>query len=185
VRLDSGVPDRVSRMAKEMQQQFRTLAKTATEKASAAPAELQALDERIARLRDRLKAGDVDMEPDEIQVAIDRAETKRREWLEAQPEARQSATAIEALPKAAEAYRRQIALGLDDSPREALKARAILRKLLPNNIRFTPAEDGGLWAEYDVEPAALLGRDRLVAGVGFGFSFPAHDPPRRSTRDRL
>ena len=33
----------------------------------------------------------------------------------------------------------------------------ILRKLL-GNIRFMPDEDGGLWAEYEIEPAALLKR---------------------------
>ena len=33
----------------------------------------------------------------------------------------------------------------------------ILRKLL-GNIRFMPDEDGGLWAEYELKPAALLKR---------------------------
>ena len=37
------------------------------------PAELQVLGERITRLRERLSAGDPDMEADEIQAAIDRA----------------------------------------------------------------------------------------------------------------
>ena len=51
----------------------------------------------------------------------------------------------------------RIALGLDNDQRAALKARVILRKLL-GNIRFMPDEDGGLWAEYEIEPAALLKR---------------------------
>ena len=51
---------------------------------------------------------------------------------------------------------------------------------MPGNVRLTP--DGEeLWAEYELDPAGLLCRDRLVAGVGFGFSFPAHDPPKRAT----
>ena len=95
-----------------------------------------------------------------------RAEAKRREWLEAQPATKESAAIFAALPKAAEMYREQIALGLDKHPREAQKARHTLRKLLPADVRLVP--DGEeLWAEYAVEPAALLGRDRLVAGVGF------------------
>jgi len=57
-------------------------------------------------------------------------------------------------PKAAELYRRAIAKGLDNHPREAGKARAILRKLL-GPVRLVP-DDGGLWAEYEVQPAALL-----------------------------
>ena len=60
------------------------------------------------------------------------------------------------LPKAAEAYRRQIAQGLDNDPRAALKARAILRKLLPANVRVMADADGGLFAEYEVAPGALL-----------------------------
>ncbi len=63
---------------------------------------------------------------------------------------------ISMLPKAADTYRRQIALGLDNDPRAAGKARVILRKLL-GNIRLIP-EKGGLWAEYEVQPAALLKR---------------------------
>ena len=61
---------------------------------------------------------------------------------------------ISMLPKAADAYRRQIANGLDKDPRAAGKARVILRRLL-GNIRLV-SEQGKLWAEYEVRPAALL-----------------------------
>ena len=118
-------------------------------------AEVQVLSERIARLRARVEAGDPDMEPDELEAAIARAEQKRRELLDAQPIAKQSAKMVSMLPRAADAYRRQIAEGLDNDPRAAGKARAILRKLL-GPIRFVPDEDGGLWAEYEVQPGALL-----------------------------
>jgi len=37
-------------------------------------AEVQAITDRIRRLHDRLAAGDPDLEPDEIQAAIHRAE---------------------------------------------------------------------------------------------------------------
>jgi hypothetical protein len=40
--------------------------------------ELEALDARIERSRERLKGGDPDLTADELQAAIDRAEAKRR-----------------------------------------------------------------------------------------------------------
>ena len=49
------------------------------------------------------------MTSDEIQEAIDRAEQKRRELRDQQPEAKQSANVLSILPRAAELYRRQIA----------------------------------------------------------------------------
>ena len=60
---------------------------------------------------------------------------------------------ITMLPKAADVYRRQIAQGLDNDPRAAGKARAMLRKLL-GNIRLIP-EQRNLWAEYEVQPAGI------------------------------
>ena len=86
------------------------------EKADSAPAELQALDQRIGRLRERLEDGDPDLEPDEIQAAIERAEEKRKELVDMQPAAKRSAKLLAMLPKAAETYRRQIAQGLDEDP---------------------------------------------------------------------
>jgi predicted nucleic acid-binding Zn-ribbon protein len=41
------------------------------------PAEIQALDARIERLHERLSAGDSDLQPDELQLAIDAAQRKR------------------------------------------------------------------------------------------------------------
>jgi hypothetical protein len=147
-------PEVVERMAKELRQQHAAWLNDLAGKADAAPAEVRSISERIARLRDRLAAGDPDMEPDEIQIAIDRAEQKRHELLDTQPAAKQSAKMIALLPKAAESYRRQIAQGLDNDPRAAGKARVILRKLL-GNIRLIP-EQSGLWAEFELQPAALL-----------------------------
>src|SRR5256885_14782280 len=73
--------------------------------------ELQELCARIERLRERLKQGDADMAADEIQAAIDRAETKRRELEEQGPAAKPSSRLFTMLPQAAEAYRRQITKG--------------------------------------------------------------------------
>ena len=124
------------------------------EKVETVPAELQALSDRIERLRERLREGDPDLEPDEIQAAIDRAEQKRNDVLDTQPAAKRSAKMLAALPRAAEAYRRQIEKGLQDDARAAGKARVLLRKLL-GTVRLVP-EKGGLWAEYEIQPAVLL-----------------------------
>lgn len=43
------------------------------------------LDARIARLRKRMAAGDPDITPDELRVALDRPEYKRRDLAHAKP----------------------------------------------------------------------------------------------------
>jgi site-specific DNA recombinase len=106
-------------------------------------------------LRERLKHGDPDMAADEIQAAIDRASEKRRE-IQEQQIAAPSARMFTMLPRAAEAYRRQITLGLDGDPRAALKARVILRDLFGGKIRLVPQLDGGLIAHWNLHPGALL-----------------------------
>ena len=67
------------------------------------------------------------------------------------------------LPKAAEAFRRQVEQGLDGDQRAALKARVFLRELL-GRIDLKPKGDE-LWAEYGVQPTALL---RVVGNSGSG-----------------
>ena len=59
------------------------------------------------------------------------------------------------MPRAAEAYKKQIEKGLGANPREANKARVILRDLL-GPIQMRPEPDGSLWTEFDARPAALL-----------------------------
>ena len=71
-------------------------------------------------------------------------------------------------PRAAELYRRQIALGLDGNPREALKARVFLRDWFSGTIRLEPLPDGGLVAHWVQNAAALLrGSEDVVAGGRF------------------
>jgi len=67
------------------------------------------------------------------------------------------------LPRAAEAFRRQITLGLDKDSRAAGKARVILRKLL-GTINLRPGPDKSLWAEYELSPSALL-KSAGIAGT--------------------
>lgn len=79
-----------------------------------------------------------------------------------------SAKILAALPSAAAAYKRQIEKGLEANPREANKARVILRDLL-GPIQMCPGEDGSLWAEFDARPAALL-KKAVGTSVGSGGS---------------
>ena len=112
--------------------------------------EIRALDKRIERLQDRLTIGDPDLEPDELQLAIKAAQRKHRDILDALP-APCHAMILTMLPKAAEAYRQQIERGLDNDPREAAKARVILRDLL-GPFQLCPGQDESLWARCHTRP---------------------------------
>jgi len=46
-------------------------------------------------------------------------------------------------------------MGLGGDPAAATKARTILRDML-GEVMLSPGEDGSLWAEYAMQPAALL-----------------------------
>ena len=100
-----------------------------------------------------------------IQAAIDRAEAKRRELAEQQPDAMVSAKILAMLRKAAEVYREQVALGLDGDPRASLRARVFLRELFSGEFRLVPDENGGLVAHWNLCTAALL---RGVGSSGSG-----------------
>jgi hypothetical protein len=121
--------ERAERMAREMQAYYLDRVRAIQTQAVEQPHELQELTARIERLGERLKRGDPDMTADEIQAAIDRAAAKRREFQDQRRTAMPSASVFAMLPRAAEAYRRQITLGLAGNPRAALKARSILREL--------------------------------------------------------
>jgi hypothetical protein len=169
---DSGLaalldPAGVERMAKRIQACYAERARAMQVRAAEQPRELQELTARIERLRARLRAGDPDMTADELQVAIDRAEQKRRELESEQPAAKQSAKVLSILPKAAELYRRQVAQGLDGNPREALKARVFLREWFGGKIRLAPLPDGGLVAHWNENAAALL-RTAALGTFGSG-----------------
>jgi hypothetical protein len=172
IRNDLLSPERVQRMAKEMQRSYLEAARATQARAAEAPRELEDLAARIERLRERLRRGDPDMTGDEIEAAIDRAEAKRRELQNQQPAAKQSAKILTMLPRAAEAYRRQIAQGLDGDEREALKARVLLRELFGGEVRLVPLEGGGLDARWNLHAAALL-RAAGTNGSGGLISLPA------------
>ncbi len=154
-------PERVARMANEMRAAYAERMRAVAARAADLPRELQELDARIMRLRERLKAGDPDLTPDELQAAIDRAEAKRRQVFDVQPTERENARVLAMLPRTAELYREQIEQGLGGDPAASAKARTILREML-GEITLSPGEGGSLWAEYAIQPAALL----MGAGAG-------------------
>lgn len=86
------------------------------------------------------------MTADELHAAIDRAEEKRRELENNQLGPVQSSKVFAMLPKAAELYRQQIALGLDGNPTAAIKARTFLREWFGGQISLELLADGGLMA---------------------------------------
>ena len=95
------------------------------------------------------------MTSDELQAAIERAESKRRELSQAMGQTEGGAKIISMLPRAAERYRKQIAQGLEGDAGSTDKARAMLRELIPNRIRRLQ-RNGGLVAKYGVFPEVLL-----------------------------
>lgn len=162
-------PERAQRMAKEMQASYIEHLRTLQARVTEQPRELQELTARIERLRERLKRGDEDMTPDEIQAAIERAEGKARELQGLGSAAMPAMKVFTMLPRAAEAYRRQIALGLEGEPRATLKARSILRELFGGEIRLVPEPDGGLTAHWNLHISALL---KQQGSDGSGGSLP-------------
>jgi site-specific DNA recombinase len=152
-------PKRVRMIAAEFQTEFNARSRAAARRAEEAPAEVRALDERIARLRGRLKAGDPDMTPDEIGAAIAVAEAKRAAAI---PPAPLKANISTLLPKAAALYRAKIDRGLEGDPVAATAARTVLRGLVGGKIDLVTEPDGSLWAVYGLNLAALL--EAAVAG---------------------
>jgi hypothetical protein len=149
-------PDRVERMAVEMEAYYRERLRERAARATEAPRELRDLEARIARLRERLDRGDPDLTADELLAAIEKAEAKRAKLLAASPDGKVTFKLLDRLPKAGALYRRQIVEGLAGDPRAAAKARILLRELFGGEIRLTPQADGGLLARWNLQPAALL-----------------------------
>jgi hypothetical protein len=159
-------PDRVQRMAKELQAEYAARLRAQVTQVEKAPKELLELDNRIGRLRERMERGDPDMPRDELQAAIDRADAKRVDLKNAVTQKTDlSDKVLSALPRAAALYKRQIALGLAGDRRAADKARVLLRNLFGGHIRLAPQPDGGLIANWNLHTVALL---KAVGSVGSG-----------------
>lgn len=139
-----------------------------TAQADQAPREVLDISARIDRLRERIKAGDPDLDTNELQAAIERAEAKRRDLQNAQPAAKASARVRVMLPKAAQLYTGQIEMGLAGDEREALKARVFLREAFGGEIKLEPDEGSGLTAHWLQHSAALMQAAGGCQPVGSG-----------------
>lgn len=105
-----------------------------------------------------------DMAPDELQFAVDRAEAKRSQLLASQPAAKASAQVLTTLPRAAAAYRRQIAEGPAGDARAAARARAAVKQLVGGEIKLLPDRKAGhLVASFNMNRLPLV---RAAGGVG-------------------
>lgn len=165
LRSDLLSPESIRVIAQDMQAAYAERTKAMQTREAEQPKELLELTARIERLRARLKAGDPDMTDDELQVAIDRAEGKRRELADLQPEVKRSARVLAMLPKAADLARREIAEALAGNSRAALKARVFLKDVCGGEVRLVPEAGGGLVAHWNLNAGALL---RAVGTNGSG-----------------
>jgi hypothetical protein len=166
--------ERIRAMVIEMQREYACRMDALEARAATLPRELQELDARLERLRERLRTGDPDIEPDEIQAVIDRVEEKRQQITDRQPAAKASARILVMLTRAAEIYRREIADGLAGNALAVLKARLILRDIL-GTVRLDAGEGGTLFAEYRLNPAVLFkdAQSDVLGAARFALSLDA------------
>lgn len=170
-------PNLVRLMAEEMRRYYDERMQAAQASAAEAPKELQELDARLARLRDRLKVGDPDLTADELATAIQRVEAKRAELLATSPPAKARAKVLTVLPAAAAAYVRQVEAGLDGHPTRAAQGRMALRDLLRGHITLKPAQ-GGLLATYSLHGGAVIQRAVSCGSGGLHWRRAAGVVPR-------
>lgn len=150
-------PESIKVIAQDMQEYFRAQARASEQQAVERPREVQELEARLDRLRERLRRGDPDLAADELQSAIDRVDEKRRALVEAQPTTNAATARVLAmLPKAAETARREIAEALKGDSRASAKARVMLRGAYSGRIELQPDDAGGLTAHWNLNSLALL-----------------------------
>lgn len=148
-------PKMVAAMAREMERYYAQRIDELQANAAGRPAELAALDARIARLRARLGAGDPDMTADELEATIERAMSERAELVGKPPTVAASAKVLSLLPKMAAAYRKQVEEGLNGDARAAAQARAIIEHLIGGTFKLVP-EKGHLVAHFGLRRPPLL-----------------------------
>ena len=154
-------------MTAEIRRYYAELMADAKSETAKRPAAVLELDGRIARLRERLKAGSPDMAADEIMAVIERAEAKCEELLSLQPQAKRHEKILHALPGATKQYRDQVTKGLSGDPNEAGLVRVAARQLLGDEITLKPAKGGThLRAHLQFHCAALQGGQSAESKFG-------------------
>lgn len=112
----------VNDMVGEMRRYYEERMADKRERQAQAPAEVAELDQRLTRLRSRLKAGDPDMAAEYIMAVIEKVEAQRAAALAAMPHAKLQEKVLRALPAAAKQYRDQITKGFGKNLIEAGRA---------------------------------------------------------------
>lgn len=77
------------------------------------------------------------------------------------------------LPRAVEEFRKQLALGLEDSERDVLRARVALRRHFGGEIRLMTEPSGGLVAHWNEPVGAVFQAAQVTVGSGGMISHPA------------
>jgi len=111
-------------------------------------------------------------------VAIERAVAKQHELEAQQPSGKATAKVLAMLTKAAEEFRRQLALGLGGSERDVLRARVALRRHFGGEIRMVTEPTGGVVAHWN-EPVGAVFQAVVTSGSG-GPQRPLLVVPRES-----
>jgi hypothetical protein len=174
-------PERIQKMAAKLQKQFSDRRAELERRGGDAPRELAELDARPDRLRERLRKGDPDMEPDELQSAIDRVHAKRQQLAISLLPADGAAKVLAMLPRAAEIYCKQITEGINDNPEATGRAREILRELIgPVRIK---TEGDEVWGVFELRHNVLLKAQIEMVGVT-GFEHATYTS-RSSSRNRV
>ena len=151
-------PDVVKKMETEWHAYFKMQAAAMKGAQANVPAEVAELDQKVTRLRVRMKTGDADISSDDFMASIAKLEARKAELIANRPEAKQQAKLLRALPAAAKQYRDQIAKGFGGDLIEAGRARVAVRQLLGGSITLKPSQDKThLVAHLQFRQAALLG----------------------------
>lgn len=159
-------PERLYSMVVTLQKQFSDRMGVMPRHDAHALGEMAQLDVRLDRLRERLRNGDPDIEPDELQMAIDWAQAKRQRLAAPVLPDGSERDALSMLPKLGRIYREQIVAGLDGNPEATARARSILRELTGDVT--IKAERDQVWCEFQMRPDVLLrAADREVRGGRF------------------
>ncbi len=175
-------PEETAAMVKEATAYLRAKAKGIAADAEDAPVELREIEDRLVKLRAMLTQKDAVMTPDELQVIIDRAESRRAELkATARPsEVRQTISVLAMIPKAAEELRKEMEKVIGDKPDRELvtKMRVALRSMLGGQVKLEMGKaPGSLYAVYKMHREALLKpRIGMVAGQDLNLRPSGYEP---------
>ncbi|WP_184329662.1 recombinase family protein [Povalibacter uvarum] len=162
-------PARIKEMAKRMERYYAEQLEAATANEATRPAELAALEERLARLRTRLKNGDPDMTAEDLMAVIERTEAKRSQLTAPRAQGKRTAQILPMLVRGAELYRDQLIAGIEGNAEASGSARLVLAEIWTGRITLHGKGSGKgaeVWATGTLAPGALLQRQGGLDGSG-------------------